>query len=425
MDDILIQSESPAKCILHAQIVMVVLMALGWSIKFEKCTFVPSRTFTHLGFDFNTEKMTISCPRAKIVRLQSFCQKLYLMKRATVLELEKIIGTFESVKPCVPLATLHFRCLQKQLLIAKQKSRKPFKLVDLSNDSLKELNWWINPSGFETHSEAPIREPLPSVQIYSDANLTMAGGHCSRGRFYQRKWTREELKENHHINLLEIRAAREALALANPGDVVRLHIDSMTACSYIRRQGGTRSSILSLEACLLWREAQSRRLTILTPVWISTKENCLADFLSRHNLGQWECRLSREMFMFVLNKFNLRPTMDVFASSQTRQLDRYMSLYPDPAAVARDALINQWDPVSYLFPPVPLIMKSLQKIQLEKLEVVMIVPLWPSSIWWPLLTRLMVRPYLRLPCYRTILTMMEESHTLPYLDPLVAVHLRG
>ena len=425
MDDILIQSESPAKCILHAQIVMVVLMALGWSIKFEKCTLMPSRTFTHLGFDFNTENMTILCPQPKIARIQEFCQKLYLLKKATVLELEKLLGTFESVKPCVPLATLHFRSLQRQLLSSKKKYRKPFKIVCLSETSLKELNWWIDPSGFQSHCSAPIREPQPSVQIWSDANLSMAGGHCSRGRFYQRAWSKDELMKDPHINLLEIRAAREALALADPGDCVRLHVDSRTACSYIRRQGGTRSSLLSREACLLWREALSRNLTILSPVWISTKENCLADFLSRNNLEQWEFRLSHATFLFILDKFNLRPTLDVFASSQTKLLDRYMSLFPDTAAVARDALINKWDPVSWVFPPVPLIMKSLQKIQEEELEVIMIVPLWPTSIWWSMLETLMVEPYLKLPHYKSVLTMVNQDQDLPFLDPLIALHLKA
>ena len=76
---------------------------------------------------------------------------------------------------------------------------------------------------------APIREEEPSVQIWSDANLTMGGAHNSRGQFQQRLWTEEEQSHNFHINLLELRAAREALSLTNPGDMVRLHVDPKTA----------------------------------------------------------------------------------------------------------------------------------------------------------------------------------------------------
>ena len=79
----------------------------------------------------------------------------------------------------------------------------------------------------------------------------MGGSHNSRGQFIQRAWTKDELQTEPHINLLELRAAREGVAsLALPNDKVRLHIDNKSACSYIRRQGGTESYTLSQEACL-------------------------------------------------------------------------------------------------------------------------------------------------------------------------------
>ena len=71
--------------------------------------------------------------------------------------------------------------------------------------------------------------------------MTMAGGHNSRGEFFQREWSPSELANDPHINLLETRAAKESiLSLSNPGDKVRLHIDNRVACCYIARQGGTK-----------------------------------------------------------------------------------------------------------------------------------------------------------------------------------------
>ena len=68
------------------------------------------------------------------------------------------------------------------------------------------------------------------------------------------------------INLLETRAARESvLALSEPGDRFRLHIDNRTAAAYIRCQGGTQSNALSQEALLLWEQAVSRNVTLLPP----------------------------------------------------------------------------------------------------------------------------------------------------------------
>ena len=425
MDDILIQAASVQQCILHCHIVIIVLMSLGWSFKWAKCDLVPKQKIRHLGFDFDLNQMIISCPNEKVQNLRKRCFEIFFAKNISVHSLERVLGTMESVRPAVPYAALYYRSLQAQLLVAKQGIRIPNKTIILSQQSLEDLSWWFNPSGFAANCNASIREPDPTVEIYSDANLKMAGAHCSRGNFYQRKWSPKELIQRHHINLLEIRAAREGLSLAQPGDVVRIHIDSQTAASYIKKQGGTRSSTLNNEACQLWKDAQSKNLTILTPHWLSTKENAMADFLSRHQLVQWEFQLSFDVFQLVLDHFHVDPTLDIFASKETRMLPRYMTWYPDKEAVARDALLHQWDPVSYAFPPVPLILKSLQKLEREKIRVVMILPHWPSALWWPLVLSLLIDPILPLPNYRSILTMVDRSRDLPYLQPLVAVHLQG
>ena len=256
IDDLLIQSISFEKCVHDTQVVILILLSLGWSVKWEKCSLIPSRQFVHLGFLFDTEAMSLTCPEDKVERIRNTCMKILSAGSSTVLGLEKLLGTLESVRPAVPLAALNLRSLQKQLLLAKKFDRIASKVITISKESSLELSWWIKK--FPINCTAPIRELQPTVQIYSDANLLMGGSHCSRGKFLQRAWSKEELSQDLHINLLEIRAAREALALAEPGDLVRLHIDSRTAASYIRRQGGTKSSLLSAEACQLWREAVSK-----------------------------------------------------------------------------------------------------------------------------------------------------------------------
>ena len=425
IDDCLVQHSSSEKCHFHTQIVITLFMALGWSFKYEKCDLVPKKEFTHLGFLFNTATMTISCPPDKISRLQSLCSEIFSKKKCSVLSLEKLIGTIESVRPAVRLAALHYRSLQSQLLSAKRFKRDPHKIIHLSQMSLTELRWWVSPTGFEANSSAPIREPVADLNIWSDASMERGGSHSSRGDFIQRSWSPEELAENPHINLLELRAARESLALARAGDKVRLFLDNRCAMFYILKQGGTRSSPLSNEACLLWRESIQRKITLLTPHWIATDDNISADFLSRHDLNQWECQLSRSVFEMIMEHFQLSPTLDAFASRKTTQLSRYMTWDHDPKAVARNALIHSWDSITYLFPPVPLVMRSLQKIQQEKLTAIMVVPMWPTALWWPLIQEMMTEPLLPLPKSRSILKMMSNLSSPPYLDPLVAVHLQA
>ena len=129
------------------------------------------------------------------------------------------------------------------------------------------------------------------------------------------------------------------MALAKPGDRVRLHVDNRTAAAYIRCQGGTKSNILSQEAMLLWDHAVAQDISLLTPHWIPTEENSAADFLS-DCLDRWNFRLSKEVYSSILQHFNLNPTLDAFACHFSAQLPRFMSWYPDPLAVAQDTLLQ-------------------------------------------------------------------------------------
>ena len=57
--DMCIQGSSVNVAFVHAPLVALVLMALGWSLNWEKSCFVTSQEFTHLGFIFNSQTMTI------------------------------------------------------------------------------------------------------------------------------------------------------------------------------------------------------------------------------------------------------------------------------------------------------------------------------------------------------------------------------
>ena len=424
IDDLILQASSAEKVFLHAQVTALLLMVLGWSLNWKKSDFVPKQQVIHLGFMFDTQTMTISCPADKVMRLQSLCRPAMSNGIISVHNAERMLGLMESVRPVTPLAALHYRSIQKQLLRAKSVVRKPDQIIHLSRKSILSLSWWLSPAGFAANASSPIRELEPTVEIWTDANKDRGGAHSSRGAFMQRAWSSAE--QELHINLLETRAAREAVAhLAEPGDRVRLHIDNRTATAYIRRQGGTKSSSVSQEACQLWEEVVSRDIVLLTPHWIPTKSNVLADFLSRHDMDNWELCLDRNIFTSVVEHFSVYPSLDAFASHWSAQLPRYMSWYRDSQAVAQDALLNPWDQITYLFPPVPLLPRVIRKVREEKIRALLICPYWPTALWWGLLVDMLVEPPMALPHYRIIMTHYRTNGTIPYLDPLVALHLHS
>ena len=150
-----------------------------------------------------------------------------------------------------------------------------------------------------------------------------------------------------------------------------------------------------------------------------------ADFLSRDFLDCWNFRLNKEVFSSILWHFNLNPTLDAFACHFSAQLPRFMSWYPDPLAVAQDALLQPWDPVTYLFHPVPLLQKVIQWIKDQRVRAILVCPQWPQSLYWGLAAEMLVEPQKLLLYYKPILETRDQSPVGPYLDPLVALHLLG
>ena len=426
MDDMILQAKTAEQAYLDAQITILVLLSLGWEVNWEKTHLVPSHKLTHLGFEIDTTSMTATCPAVKVERLRDFAKSALSSGFLTVHDTEKLIGTMESVRPVTPFAALHYRGIQKQLLLGKHPHRNPKQIITFSVKSTADLIWWVSDTGFLSNCTASLREPPPTLHVWSDACPEAGGAHSSRGEYIQRSWTVEELESSPHINLLELRACKEAaFNFAQMGDRVRLHIDSKVACAYIRKQGGTRSDLLSEEASKLWEEMEARQVTLLTPHWISTSNNTGADFLSRHKLDTWEIKLAEDLFTMVLTHFQVTPTLDAFASRLTRQLDRYMSWEEDKEAVSRDALLSPWDEVTWLFPPVPLIPKVVQKVKKEGITAILICPFWPTSLWWLLVQELMVAPPLPLPPYKLSTRNMTGGPVKVYLDPLQALLISG
>lgn len=425
MDDMLLQAATKERAFLHAQLVVLTLMSLGWELNWEKSNLIPSTEITHLGFEINTSTMTASCPVAKIDRLIAKATEILRAKIVTVHEAERLLGMMESVRPVTGLAALNYRSFQRQLIYAKKGQRIPTKVIILNCKSLANLRWWISDTGFKSNNTAQLREPAPNLCLWSDATKEAMGAHSSCGESYQREWTVSEMTANHSINFLELRAAKEAVRqLTKTGDVVRLYIDNVSACSYLSRQGGTRNFLLCREACRTWKIAERKGVTLLMPHWVSTKENVGADFLSRHNLNSWEIKLDVDLFQLLLDHFHLQPTLDAFASSKTNQLPRYMSWKEDKSAVGRNALMCKWDKVTYLFPPTPLLAKVVNKVKEEKIEAILVCPKWTSALWWPLVQELLVKPPLFLPHHNLALIAVEKM-PLPYLEPLVGLHISG
>jgi hypothetical protein len=84
----------------------------------------------------------------------------------------------------------------------------------------------------------------------------------------------------------------------------------------------------------------------------------------------------------------VKPSIDLFASRFSHKLARFVALPGRLAggAIAEDALMFNWSrETPYVFPPVQIVARVLQKLERDKVALaVAVVPMRSSQQWWSL-----------------------------------------
>ena len=233
----------------------------------------------------------------------------------------------------------------------------------------------------DSTSQSPLHtilEPEAFIMIETNASKQGWGGVC-KGMRTGGKWTVTE--SQHHVNYLELKAAFLALQsfVRDKSNVcILIRMDNRTAITYVNKLGGLRLSHLCRLALELWDWCQIRKITPHTE-YLPGKENCRADWESRHHQDNSDWQLSPVIFSVLyslLGPFNV----DLFASRTNTHLHVYYSWKPDPAAKTVDAFSVSWaQDRPYLFPSFSMIGKALTKIHLERVEYAcLIAPAWPG-----------------------------------------------
>lgn len=80
-------------------------------------------------------------------------------------------------------------------------------------------------------------------------------------------------------------------------------------------------------------------------------------------------------------------TVDCFANYYTAKLPRFFSRFWNPGTSGIDFFAQELSSENCLVvPPVSLVARVIHYLSLQKAMATLVVPLWPSSSFWPLLT---------------------------------------
>ena len=146
---------------------------------------------------------------------------------------------------------------------------------------------------------------------------------------------------------------------------------------------------------------------------IPGNKNVEADRESRNTNDDREWSLSTTVYNNLLETWGPFQ-IDLFASRLNFKVPNYASWRPDPGAKFIYAFSFNWDPYYfYAFPPFSLIALCLQKVEEDRSTGVLLVPLWPTQPWFPVLLRSLIDHPRILPNSKHLLTQAHSKTPHP------------
>jgi len=172
------------------------------------------------------------------------------------------------------------------------------------------------------------------------------------------------------------------------GAHIQLQLDNTTAVAHIDNMGGSNSLKLTCLALKMW-DWSIMRDNWISAVHLAGKLNVRADAQSRNFSDKHEWTLNSNVFTDILSQYP-DLNIDLFATRLNHKLPTYCSWKPDPVCSFIDAFSVNWGAYHfYAFPPFSLIPRCLQNISQDQANGILVVPLWPTQSWFPIVLQLL------------------------------------
>ena len=420
LDDIMIMNQSLSGIQSDLSTAVYLLENLGFLINQKKLVLVPTHVTEFLGFTVNSETMTLSLPKDKVIKIKQNCLDLVSRQSVSARDLAQLIGRLTATNQAVLPSPLHYRSLQILKTKALHAGGSYDHQVQLDEESKQELIWWSSKLSM-WNGKALVR-PHPNIVIKSDASLVGWGAVCQNAKTGG-LWLENE--RDQHINVLELKAAFLAIQCFQ-SKILKKHVllqsDNKVAIAYINNMGGTKSKKLIDLASQIWQWCLGREIT-LTGEYLPGHMNIEADWESRYFKDTSSWKLDPEIFSHLMKVMG-PCSVDLFADRTNAQLNKYYSWKEDPHAQASDAMLQTWKNImGYAFPPFCMILPCLAKVREEKCQVVIVTPTWQTQHWYPLLLQMSIDFPVLIPMNtRTLTAPQGEVHPLIANDTL---HLAG
>ena len=372
----------------HALIMKGSLLAAGWVPNRKKSIWEPTRVLTWLGFEIDLVDGIIRCTEKRLRKTKKLIEKILSKDQVPVKWLSKINGVIVSLERSHgDVVFLRTRFLS--LAVAEAFSWA--ELVEILPPLVRELKFWGN-NVRHLNGRTIITDSIVNQIIYSDASGTgcasvMVDFPTTDKLIVNKTFSAEEAATSStERELIAVLHGLIELKEVLDGQAVVWFTDSKNVARIVRR-GSMKVYLLNLDLGVY--EVTKKHGINLQVQWIPRSENEEADLWSRvTDFNNWGVRA--EWFVKICSTFNLNPTVDRFADFRNKKVKRYNSRFYHSGAEATDAFSQDWgEDVNWVVPPLYLVNRALEHARFCKAIIILVTPLWKSTVFWPQVQRIM------------------------------------
>lgn len=374
LDDFLLVAQDKQTIIRHRDIVLQTLRQLGWHVNYRKSILIPQTALEYLGLIWDPWNNLVSLPEKKIQRLEKDIAKLLQRKKASLHDIQSIIGQMNFARLAVPLGRLNFHHLLLHCnLLLKLQSLQAYRLTP---EVIEELNWWLK----HCHGKSCLHPPPVKNFLTTDA-ADFGWGADLNGTHLKGMWTAIELRlhSNHKEMLTVLKVLLEYAPILSQASLL-LQCDNKAVVAYLKKEGGTKSKAMMDLTYQIFQILQEYNIFVM-PHHIPGRYNTTADSLSRRSiLPEWH--LLPEVTDVVFMKWGV-PDVDLFASSTAHVVPRYVTLdQRDQMAWRHNAFAITWNfRIAWVFPPPNLMPRVLMHLNQATGIFLVVAPRWPRAFW--------------------------------------------
>ena len=380
IDDGISAASSQSEAVHVRDTVVSDLKNAGFVLNVSKSHLEPVQVIAWLGFNVDLKNGCFSVPPEKIERLKSAIVSVPLRGTVTARSLASIVGQIISMSLAVgPVSRLRTRALY---LLINQRMCWSDRL-SLSEDACNELQFWQQ-NIVALNGRSIWFSPSITRVAYSDASGSGCGGFIVEHgpEISHGQWSPDQAKCS--STWRELRAVDHVLRSFAPklqGHTVKWFTDNQNVARTV--ESGSKKPYLQDGAISIFETCFQHCIKLVMD-WIPRSSNEIADHISRiRDFDDWQ--VNQAIFQQVQNAWGPF-TLDCFTSGYNSKLRRFHSKFWAPNTEAVDTFTVNWaGEACWLVPPLHLVGRTLCHAEACKANGALVVPLWKSAAFWPLL----------------------------------------